>query len=198
MNKDDPDSVFFNEFLERMRDGLNTEADYEKVRKSCSRCSMGLHEWAERGFEDSNTTYLYTNNKDVHKHNEKCMNQLDTPIALIEARHTGQGKKMKADAFRNMEASANLCVGAYVYLTLNLLQSAGLCNGATGIVKDIIYEEGTNAPALPKFVIVDFGLNYTGPQFFKEMTEKVGILFIHTLLQHGQRNKVVTKKVQGP
>ena len=53
-----------------------------------------------------------------------------------------------------------------VALTSNVLQSAGLCNGTTGIVKEIYYEPGTQAPALPNCVWVDFGDAYTGETFF--------------------------------
>lgn len=50
-----------------------------------------------------------------------------------------------------------LCKGAKVYLTQNLNTSIGLYNSSTGIIKDIIYEQGAD-PQIdqPKYVLVEF------------------------------------------
>jgi hypothetical protein len=54
-----------------------------------------------------------------------------------------------------------------VMLCMNVEHPAGLVNGATGIVIDIVFEEGqTDAVNLPSFVIVDFGEQYKGPNLF--------------------------------
>ena len=49
-------------------------------------------------------------------------------------------------------------------LTMNLWSSVGLCNGATGTVVDIIYQNHHQPPDLPIAVIVKFE-NYRGPVF---------------------------------
>ena len=52
-------------------------------------------------------------------------------------------------------------------LTMNLWSSVGLCNGATGTVVDIIFQDNQNPPDLPIAVIVMFN-NYRGPHFSEE------------------------------
>lgn len=59
-------------------------------------------------------------------------------------------------------------------LTKNVWQIAGLCNGATGIVKEIIYDDNNPAPGLCSCVIVDFGDTYVGEPFFDDDDSKKG------------------------
>jgi hypothetical protein len=58
-----------------------------------------------------------------------------------------------------------LAVGARVLLWSNVCNSVGLVNGATGIIKDFLYGEDSNPPALPHSVVIDFS-DYSGPPFF--------------------------------
>ena len=57
-----------------------------------------------------------------------------------------------------------LAKGARVMLTMNLWSSIGRCNGATGTVIDMVYENNHQPPDLPIAVIVEFE-NYRGPVF---------------------------------
>jgi ATP-dependent DNA helicase PIF1 len=50
---------------------------------------------------------------------------------------------------------------------MNLWPSVGRCNGATGTIIDIIFENNHQPPDLPIAVIVRFG-NYRGPVFDQE------------------------------
>jgi len=68
---------------------------------------------------------------------------------------------------------------AKVLLTSNVCQQAGLCNGATGTVMDIVYDEGVVAPSLPHMIWVDFGEQYTGPSFFEDDPSRRGWVPIH-------------------
>ncbi len=63
-----------------------------------------------------------------------------------------------------LEPVVSLAKGARVMLTMNLWSSIGLCNGATGTVVDIIYQNNHQPPDLPIAVIVEFE-NYRGPVF---------------------------------
>ncbi|CAB4014055.1 Hypothetical predicted protein [Paramuricea clavata] len=63
-----------------------------------------------------------------------------------------------------LEPVVFLAKGGRVMLTMNLWSSVGLCNGATGIVVDIIYQNNHQPPDLPIAVIVEFE-NYRGPVF---------------------------------
>ena len=47
-------------------------------------------------------------------------------------------------------------------LTRNLWAKYGLCNGAMGVVKTVIYKDGQYPPSLPIDVLVVFE-NYKGP-----------------------------------
>jgi len=87
-------------------------------------------------------------------------------VALVNAFYPGLGENMRAEHFRQLETSMYLVIGVKVCLTSNLGISVGLCNGSSSIVKGAVYEEGTTAPALPKFVIIDFGDEYRGSNFF--------------------------------
>ena len=175
----DPDSVWFRAFLGRLRNGNCTHADWLHVRKNCSRYTMGMNEWKRRGFEGADTTHLYVTNAEVHQHNSSCLQLLGKPIALVEAENTGSGKKFRADMAHGLENSLHLAVGAQVLMSKNVCQPAGLCNGATGVVKDLVYEPGVVAPGLPKFVWVDFGEQYTGRTFFEGNDDRRGWVPVH-------------------
>ena len=56
---------------------------------------------------------------------------------------------------------------AFVILTKNVWQSAGIYNSATGKVVGLIISEVRPSPGLPDCVVVDFGESYTGPHFLK-------------------------------
>ena len=66
-------------------------------------------------------------------------------VVRCEARHNNErGATRKADAFRNMRKALHLCVGARVFLILNMLWDVntvplGLMNGARGVVVAILY-----------------------------------------------------------
>eukprot|EP00978_Attheya_sp_CCMP212_P017539 scaffold46862_cov30-Attheya_sp.AAC.2 len=137
------------------RDGKNTEEDVKLVRKLCSRHSMPANEWKE----------------EVNEHNCRCITKLGKPIASIQVSHTGRGKKFSKEHARGLLDSTYLAVGAKILVTQNITTYVGICNGSTGIVKDIVYAEGMLAPSLPQFVIVDFGNMYTGPPFFGSDTQ---------------------------
>jgi hypothetical protein len=56
-------------------------------------------------------------------------------------------------------------------LTTNLWPPAGLANGSTGVVMDIVYGDGAVQPCLPAAVIVDFP-TYRGPQLIGDEPER--------------------------
>ena len=63
---------------------------------------------------------------------------------------------------------------ANVMLKMNLWPSVGLCNGATGIVIDIVYQTGNAPPSLPNAVIVKSD-GYRGPSFSDQESSLVPI-----------------------
>ena len=114
-------------------------------------------------FEDA--TRLFYSNKQVANYNHEQLTKLEHPIAHINARHSSAlAKKVSSDDMSGLEPVVFLAKGARVMLTMNLWASVGLCNGATGTVVDIIYQNNHQPPDLPIAVIVEFE-NYRGPVF---------------------------------
>jgi hypothetical protein len=50
-------------------------------------------------------------------------------------------------------------------ITNNIWVKYGICNGACGNIKHIIFAEGKKPPELPDFIVVEMGLLYSGPSF---------------------------------
>ena len=76
-------------------------------------------------------------------------------------------KKVSPDDMSGLEPIVFLAKGARVMLTMNLWPSVGLCNGATGTVVDLIFQNNHQPPDLPIAVIVEFE-NYRGPAFSQD------------------------------
>ncbi len=67
--------------------------------------------------------------------------KLEHPIAHINARHSSAlAKKISSDDMSGLEPVVFPSKGAKVMLPMNLWSSVGLCNGATGTVVDIIFQ----------------------------------------------------------
>lgn len=167
LDMNDPDAVIFDDFLMRLRDGKNTEDDWNLLRSKYSKFTMGFDEWKRRGFENEEALHLYCTNREVNNRNSQCIKALGTPIALVESENTGRRNSMSEDHFNGLRSLVFLAVGSHVLHTENFL-NLGLANGSTGIVKDLVYKRGTGTPGLPEFVWVYFGTQYTGPPFFDE------------------------------
>ncbi|MGI9458976.1 MAG: hypothetical protein ACR2NF_03165, partial [Pirellulales bacterium] len=87
-------------------------------------------------------------------------------MAKIDASHTDcpEGSSVPADNAGGLEPRILLGKAAKVMLTSNINIGVGLCNGTTGVVKEIIYRPSSSAPALPLCVLCEFP-KYTGPCF---------------------------------
>ena len=48
LDKNDPDAVLFEQFLSRLRNGENTDEDFELLRAKCSYHTMGHDQWIEK------------------------------------------------------------------------------------------------------------------------------------------------------
>ena len=140
VDPNDEDAMWFISYLERLRDGLCTEDDWKKVKTTCSQDSMSPAEWDRRGFNDPDCVHLFCTNKEVAEHNKKRLLAQGEPIVLIEAKHNNAAASRKSsDLFWGLETTLFLCVGAHISLTINLCSKANLVNGATGVVKDVVY-----------------------------------------------------------
>ncbi len=114
-------------------------------------------------FKDA--TRLFYSNEQVANYSHEQLTKLEHPIAHNYARHSSSlAKNISSDDMSGLEPVVFLAKGARVMLTMNLWSSIGLCNGATGTVVDIIYQNNHQPPDLPIGVIVEFE-NYRGPVF---------------------------------
>ena len=154
------EQVQFRDLLLRLRKGESTVDDWKLL---LTRQPSNVTNLCD--FEDA--TRLFYSNEQVANHNHEQLTKLDYPIAHISARHSSAlAKKMSSDDMSGLESVVFVAKGARVMLTMNLWSSVGLCNGATGTVVDIIYQNNHQPPDLPIAVIVEFE-NYRGPVFIE-------------------------------
>jgi hypothetical protein len=149
----------FRNLLARLRNGQSTIADWKKI--------LDRQPTKVKNLDNFNTaTRLFYNNKDVAKYNYEQLTKLNYPTAVINARHSSsKAQHISPQQLFGLHPCIFLCKGAKVMLTTNLWPSAGLCNGSTGTVIDIIYAPNHTPPSLPIAVIVRFD-DYIGPSFF--------------------------------
>ena len=153
-----PEQVQFRDLLLRLRKGESTVDDWKLL---LTRQPSNVTNICD--FEDA--TRLFYSNEQVANYNNEQLTKLEHPIAHINARHSSAlAKKISSDDMSGLESVVFLAKGARVMLTMNLWASVGLCNGATGTVVDIIYQNIHQPPDLPIAVMVDFE-NYRGPVF---------------------------------
>ena len=116
----------------------------------------------------NNATHLFFDKLSVAECNLRYLQTLNTPVAKIEAvnsDHTAQ--VTTSDEAGGLDSVVYIAKHSKVMLTSNLWQQTGLCNGATGIVQDIIYANNQNPPLLPISVLVEFA-KYKGPAFIPD------------------------------
>ena len=89
----------------------------------------------------TNTPRLYFDKLSVAKYNFEKLKNLGLQIARISALHSG--RNAKSDDAGGLDAVIFLARGAAVMLTSNLWQEVGLCDGATGVVEDLLFHPKT-------------------------------------------------------
>jgi ATP-dependent DNA helicase PIF1 len=167
-----PEAIYYDQFLTRLRDGECTYDDFQTIRTRCSRNSMTRTEWQERGFTGDNVVRLFTTNKEVNKENEKRLKALNKPIVRIDAENSNSNaKKTSSERFHGLRNVLYLAVSAKVVLESNICPEVGLANGSTGTIKDIVYDDDKLAPNLPAYCWVEMD-DYSGPTFFQNSPER--------------------------
>ena len=146
----------FRELLLRLRKGQSTREDWQLL---LTRQPSNIADISQ--FDDA--TRLFYSNADVATYNHDQLTRLQQPIARINAHHSSfSAKNISSDEMSGLQPTIFLAKGAKVMLIMNLWAEVGLCNGATGIVIDIIYHNNHQPPDLPIAVIVQFD-DYRGP-----------------------------------
>lgn len=146
----------FTELLLRLRNGETTQDDWKQLLAGQPFKVPDIDH-----FQD--VVRLYYTNAEVPAYNYDCLVELNQPIAEIHAKHSSdQTKSISAEEMFNLQPKLLSARDACVMLTKTLWSSAGLYNGSTGTVVDIIYETDHHPPLLPFAVIVKFD-KYSGP-----------------------------------
>jgi hypothetical protein len=88
---------------------------------------------------------------EVFDFNIDRLRSLNSPVARINAVHTGGNEARKADPdiAKGLEPYLLLARGARVMLRANLWTGAGLVNGFVGSVIEIVFKENQDLPSLP-------------------------------------------------
>ena len=127
---------------------------------------LDLSTSTKQTFGGDKVTHLYCTNREVAERNIECLKRVGEPIVLMKAKHSGEGSKGSVNDSQGLNKLIYLCKGAKILVTKNIWQQAGLCNGASVIVVDMIFDREYNATDLATCAIVDFGSSYTGPSFY--------------------------------
>ena len=152
------------------RDGNNTNNEWEML---LERTPLKIEDTST--FETTGVKLSYGNEK-VAKDNYTRLLQLNSPIAVIKAKHNNKtASKLSADDMGSLQPQILLTKGARVMLTKNLWTEVGLINGAMGSVKHIIYQHGHSHNSLPIAVIVQFDDTYIGPSICPDIPNCVPI-----------------------
>ncbi|CAN0196239.1 unnamed protein product, partial [Ectocarpus sp. 12 AP-2014] len=147
----DDDQRGFIELLPRTRDGQLCDEDWDLLLK---RQPNRLTAAEKADFEDA--TRLFYSKKEVNKYNGKNLRELDNPVALVSAVHTGaNARRASADNAEGLERDLFLAKGAKVMLSKNLYQQGGLVNGICEVV-ELVYADDAPPPKLPLYVVVKF------------------------------------------
>ena len=162
-----PEAESFRELLLNIRDGNITQDDWKKLQeRTPQNVSMEYFKDAVRLFFDKQS---------VAKYNFEKLQSLGTPIVRISAIHSGRNARAaKSDDAGGLDSEIFLARGAAVMLTSNLWQEVGLCNGASGVVKDFIFHTDRPPPCLPIAALVKFP-KYKGPAFLEDNPQTVPI-----------------------
>ena len=144
------EQVSFRELLLRLCKGESTIDDWKLL---LTRQPLNVTNIQQ--FNDA--TRLFYSNEQVANYNHEQLTKLEHPIAHINAHHSSEmAKKILSDDMSGLEPIVFLAKDARVMLTMNLWSTVVLCNGATGKVVDIIFQNNCQPPDLPIAVIIEF------------------------------------------
>ena len=151
----------FKDLLARLRNGKSTVEDWHLLLTRQPSDVQNIDDFTE-------AIRLFYSNEQVNDYNRTKLLQVKKPIATIHALHSHKSaSSLSSDEFSGLEPTVSIANGAKVMLTMNLCTEVGLCNGATGTVVHIIFQNPMQGPPdLPVAVIVHFK-DYTGPSFLQ-------------------------------
>jgi ATP-dependent exoDNAse (exonuclease V) alpha subunit len=170
---------FFESFLNNLRNGNVTYEQFQQINSLTSEefhvRRLQSHEEFKRRFYGPNSTWYFNTNEEILLHNLKMLKFMGTPICRINADHSSAAAfKGNEEQTKRLSTVMYIGVNSKVMLTWNLCTHNNLVNGSTGIVKDIIFDEGSTPPdKLPITIVVEFP-QYRGPAFFNNVINEDG------------------------
>ena len=152
----------FKELLARLRNGKSTVEDRHLLLTRQPSHVQNIDDFTDL----TEAIRLFYSNEQVNDYNQTKLLELKKPIATIHALHSHKSaSSLSSDEFSGLEFTVSIANDAKVMLTMNLCTEVGLCNGATGTVVHIIFQNPVQGPPdLPVAVIVHFK-DYTGQSF---------------------------------
>jgi ATP-dependent DNA helicase PIF1 len=135
----------YTELLLRIRNGIQTNEDIVLLEQRFAKSKRP--DMTE--FPQATTIMLSFKKSDVFDFNCSRLLDLGEPIARIDAEHSDTSAKRATSDVARLPQTVALSLRTSIMITLNLWQEAGIFNGLTGEVYDIIYAPGTLPPSLP-------------------------------------------------
>ncbi|KAF6820018.1 hypothetical protein CSOJ01_01086 [Colletotrichum sojae] len=128
----------------------------------CTRARAMLRPQEVQQFDDA--LRIYFTNAEVNEYNITKLEGLESPIRTLQADNHGLNAEKVAFAdVGSLHNKVHLCIGSRVMLTENTWVEAGLCNGALGTVKDIVWADGADwMTDQPLAILCSFDI-YKGP-----------------------------------
>jgi hypothetical protein len=108
-------------------------------------------------FEDA--IQIYALKDDVKAFNHYRLRQLQRPVLLVEASHTGgsAAENANTDEGGNLHKEIPVSINARVMLRENLWVERNLFNGSIGVVRDIVWDKGADYEKDPPLaLLIDF------------------------------------------
>lgn len=139
----------FTELLLRLRDGRQTSDDIKLLQ----------------------TRFAKTRTPDTER-----LVELKEPIARIESENSSTLANDAPADIAPLPSTLALSIGSFVMVTVNLWQQAGIFNGLTGTVYDIIYSPGTKPPTLPLAILIQADVRYKGPSLLQTVERLVPLI----------------------
>jgi len=172
---EDEHKQWFEEFLAYLRDGRVTEEQWRKFISLTSEEAhierLGSRQAYEDRFFGWDSTWYFTTNVEILRHNLKMLKTTNKPICRIDAIHNiPAAANGSEEDTKRLPLYLYLSVNSKIVLLWNLCVAFNLVNGTTGIVKDIIYAEGNTPPQLPTTIIVEIHA-YNGPRIFSDVLD---------------------------
>lgn len=162
---DDEEARGFREALEGLRNNNPTRRHWEVL----SRRVQTALPHSEVVFFDR-AVRIYPTNAQVKEYNFTHLEHLDQPVIQVLADNTGSGAfGVESRDAGNLHNSLPLCIGARVMLTDNIWTTAGLVNGASGHVYNIVWAPDVVDPRRePPFLLLVQVDKYDGPPCFPD------------------------------